>query len=267
MSGYSCDEYPSGESLRITEKVRCTTLIFSFTHSERLESAIQVQVHFSTPSYNGFRNSTCQSATTKMSVKAALQTSPLSAPSGLLLLLLIGVISCHLPGVQARPIDFWCNREARKHMGKAVEGLKKEMADCVGSHMLPSPLQLPCVWVQPAEWANKTLQQKRAEVLGAFQVFRDGVHGAANQTTLQCQTSLLERLGHHVTNYVGLVSSLQIQNDMGTSSQPAAQNCPPERSLKKVLEQYGRLLKGKLERFAVDLKDSMCKEEHSTANT
>ncbi|XP_065816828.1 thrombopoietin-like isoform X2 [Labrus bergylta] len=180
------------------------------------------------------------------------------------LLLLIGVISSHLPGVQSRPVDFWCNRDARKNLVKTIEELKKDMADCVGSHILPSPLQLPPVWVQPAEWANKTFQQKRAEVLGALRVLQDGVQRATSQTTLQCQASLLERLGHHVTNYVGLVSSLQIQADRETSSHPEVPNSPPQTSLTKVLERYRNLLKGKLERLAVDLKDSLCHAEHRT---
>lgn len=173
-----------------------------------------------------------------------------------LLLLLIGMISSHLPGVQTRHIDFWCNQDSRRNMGKMVEGLKKNMADCVGSHTLPAPLQLPCVWVQPVKWANKTLQQKHAEVLGALRVFEDGVHMEMNQTTSQCQTSLLERIGHRVTNYVALVNSLHLQEDSG--SPPAVQNCSSQTSLKKVLEHFEKLLKGKLERLAIDLKNTLC---------
>ncbi|XP_065816829.1 thrombopoietin-like isoform X3 [Labrus bergylta] len=180
---------------------------------------------------------------------SSLQSCPLCAPPGFLLLL-IGVISSHLPGVQSRPVDFWCNRDARKNLVKTIEELKKDM--------------LPPVWVQPAEWANKTFQQKRAEVLGALRVLQDGVQRATSQTTLQCQASLLERLGHHVTNYVGLVSSLQIQADRETSSHPEVPNSPPQTSLTKVLERYRNLLKGKLERLAVDLKDSLCHAEHRT---
>ncbi|CAJ1066104.1 uncharacterized protein LOC117825544 [Xyrichtys novacula] len=185
------------------------------------------------------------------------------AYSRLLLLLLIGVISSNLPGLQARPIDFWCNREARKSMTKTVEGLKKDMADCVGSHELPSPLQLPCLWVQPAEWVNKTLQQKHAEVHSALHVFQDGVHGARSQSTLQCQTSLLERLERHITNYVGLVDSLPMQTEMGSH---LVQNFTNETTLDAVLDKYRTLLKGKLERFARDLKDNIC-NEHDTVIT
>ncbi len=57
---------------------------------------------------------------------AARQSSPLCAPPGLLLLL-IGVISCHLPEVQARPIEFWCNCKNRKIMEGKIEALKEDM--------------------------------------------------------------------------------------------------------------------------------------------
>lgn len=173
-------------------------------------------------------------------------------------LLLLIVISSHLPGIQARPIDFWCNKEARKSMLKKVELLKNDMADCVGSRMLPAPLQLPCVCVQPVKWANQTLQQKRAEVLEALRVFEVGVHEEINQTTLECQTSLLKRLGHHITNLVGIVNSLQIQNDTGISSHPVVQDYSSETDLEKVLEHYGKLLKRKLELLANNLRDHLC---------
>ncbi|XP_078023489.1 uncharacterized protein LOC144462773 isoform X3 [Epinephelus lanceolatus] len=121
------------------------------------------------------------------------------------------VISCHLPEVQARPTDFWCNPQARKTMERKTEGLRKDMAACVGENTLPSPVQLPCVSINTTEWANKTLRQKHAEVVEALQVFQDGVQGAKDQTTSGCLTSLLEKLEHHITNYLAIVSSVQIQ--------------------------------------------------------
>lgn len=57
---------------------------------------------------------------------AAHQSCPLCAPLGLLVLL-IGVISSHLPEVQGRPTDFWCNDQARESMEKRIEGVKKDM--------------------------------------------------------------------------------------------------------------------------------------------
>ncbi len=60
-----------------------------------------------------------------------------------------------------------------------------------------------CVCVQ--------LQQKHAEVVEALQMFQDGVQAARNHSTLQCQTTLLEKLEYIITNHLDIVSSLQIQ--------------------------------------------------------
>lgn len=57
---------------------------------------------------------------------AAHQSFLLCAPLGLLLLL-IGVISSHLPDVQAKDTDFWCNFRARKRMEDKISCLQREM--------------------------------------------------------------------------------------------------------------------------------------------
>ncbi|XP_034404817.1 thrombopoietin [Cyclopterus lumpus] len=179
------------------------------------------------------------------------------------LLLLIGVIS----SVPARPTDFWCNRQARKNMEKTTEGLSADVVTCVGADTLPSPVQLPCVLVHATQWANKTLQQKRAEVFGALRVFLDGVQGAKNRSTSKCQTSLLGRLERHVTNYVAIVGGLRVRNGTTTPPRRAVQTCSSVTSTSSVLKQYGNLLKGKLERLAVDLRDDVCGAERGTTAT
>uniref|UniRef100_A0A3Q1HTX9 Thrombopoietin-like n=1 Tax=Acanthochromis polyacanthus TaxID=80966 RepID=A0A3Q1HTX9_9TELE len=175
-----------------------------------------------------------------------------------LLLLLIGVISTHLPEVHARPIDFWCKNDSRKKMIEMIA----EWADCVTSDTLPSPVQLPCVGFRMTEWTNKTLQQKRAEVLGALQVFEGGVQSVMSQVTLPCQTSLLEKLKNSIRNYLAIVKTLPIQSDDLTPSHSAVMNCS-QNSLNKVLGHYRRLLIGKVEHLFVDLQD-MCSVEHGT---
>lgn len=152
-------------------------------------------------------------------------------------------------------------------MERKTEGLRKDMATCVGENMLPSPVQLPCVSINTTEWANKTLRQKHAEVVEALQVFQGGVQGAKDQTTSGCLTSLLEKLEHHITNYLAIVSSVQIQDDTVTPSQSAAQNCSSSSSTNEVLKQYENLLQGKLERFATDLQKDISKTEPRTNNT
>ncbi|XP_067450092.1 thrombopoietin-like [Thunnus thynnus] len=188
---------------------------------------------------------------------AVRHSSPLCAPVGLLLLLL-GVFSSHLSEVQARPTDFWCNYQERKKMEqRTLEELKRDIADCGGSDTLPSPVQLPGVRFRVAEWANKTLQQRHAEVLGALQVLQDGVRVATNQTTSKCQSSLLQKLEHRIANHLLIVNQIQPQNNTVTPSESTVQNSTSQ--TRKVLDQYEKLLKGKLERLAIDHKDSICK--------
>ncbi|KAM3616668.1 uncharacterized protein V6R79_021505 [Siganus canaliculatus] len=182
------------------------------------------------------------------------------------LLLLVGVISFHIYKVQAGPIDFWCKCQARKNMEKRTDGLQKEMANCVGSGTLSSPVQLPCVLVNTSEWALKTLQQKHAEVFGDLLGFQDTVQGARNQTT-PCQMSVLERLQHLITNYLLIVRKLPIQNDLAMPPHSEVQNCSSQTTLSKVLPQFKNLLTGKMKRLAVDLHESICKTTGGTTES
>ncbi|XP_077962969.1 thrombopoietin isoform X3 [Gasterosteus aculeatus] len=126
---------------------------------------------------------------------------------------------------------------------------------CVGADTLDSPVQLPCVMLHASEWENKTLQQKSAEVVEALRVFWDGVRVAKNQSTSECQTSLLEKLERHMANYVAIVSRLQMQSGAGTPPPSSPRSCSSVTSTSEVLKQYGNLLRGKLERLAADLRD------------
>lgn len=179
-----------------------------------------------------------------------------------LLLMLIGVISSHMPQVQAAPTDFWCRTQARKIMEKGtIEDLKSHMKDCVSPDMMSSPVKLPCVWVNVAEWANKTLHQKRAEVAVTLQMFQSEMQKARNQTT--CQASFFKKMEHYIENYLGIINRVHIQSDMVTSSPPVVQTCN-QTSLKKMLEQYRKLLQGKLNYLAQDLQENICQREHGT---
>lgn len=184
-----------------------------------------------------------------------------------LLLLMIGVIATLLPQLWARPTDFWCNCQARKSMERRIEGMQTDVVHCVGSDTLSSPAQLPCVWVHTAEWANKTLQEKRAEVSETLQVFQDVVQGAKSQATLSCQTSLLESIERHISNYQAIISRLQIESDSATASNSSVQSCFRGTSLSEVLEQYRTLVRGKLEHLATDLQGVICKERDAAADT
>ncbi|KAK2846854.1 hypothetical protein Q5P01_009853 [Channa striata] len=189
-----------------------------------------------------------------------------------ILLLLIGLISSHLPEVQGRSIDFWCQPDnflsnmAEKHFNS-------DLANCTGSDTLHSPVQLPCEGIQPAEWANKDLIQKSEQVMGVFLVFQDEIQRARNHTTLQtpaCQTSLLEKLEHHIKNCVMILKTLhnQLPHMQNDTFHPAAQRCAKQTSLKVVVEKYTKLVSRYLMRLATDLRESsMCNTQHTTSET
>lgn len=85
---------------------------------------------------------------------ATLQSSPLCGPPGLLLLL-IGVITSHLPEVQAAPIVFWCNSPDRKMMANMIDGLKDGMVrNCIDSLI---SISVKSVWEQSLPWKKKNL--------------------------------------------------------------------------------------------------------------
>uniref|UniRef100_A0A673YAU1 Thrombopoietin n=1 Tax=Salmo trutta TaxID=8032 RepID=A0A673YAU1_SALTR len=147
---------------------------------------------------------------------------------GLLLLLLL-VVSSKVPNVQTRSIDF------------------------VGSDQLHSSLQLPCARILKASWDQKSQNLidkfKRAEVRGALGVLLDSVGRMRTQTKLSCQLSLLERLEHGITNYLHIVTNLDITVRWSCPSQQS-------QSLTQVLQLYGRVLRGKLEWLSLDLRDT-----------
>ncbi|KAM9733189.1 thrombopoietin-like isoform 1-T1 [Menidia menidia] len=167
------------------------------------------------------------------------------------LLLLIGVISIYLPEAHTRAVDFWCNVHVRQKMLERIDS--RAGGGC--SDVLPSPVQLPCVGINVAEWRNKTLQQKHAEVLEALQLFQHGVQHVRNQTSLKC----LERLERSITDHVNIVSNVLVQNDDLIYPHQPAEMCPNKTSPSEVVTAYKRLLNGKLNRLAMDLKHTVCK--------
>ncbi|KAM8902631.1 thrombopoietin isoform 2-T2 [Spinachia spinachia] len=157
--------------------------------------------------------------------------------------------------IAAGPADFWCNHQVRRNMGKEIVGMRADVLACVGADTLRSPVPLPCVMVHATEWADKTLQQKCAEVVEALREFRGGVQGTKNQSTSECQASLLEKLERHISNYVAIVSRLQVQSGAVTPPPSPPRSCSSVNSTSEVLKRYGNLLRGKLERLAIDLRD------------
>lgn len=171
-----------------------------------------------------------------------------------LLLLLMGVISTQMFNTHARSIDFWCKNDTRTNMMEMI----KDRTDCMASHNISSLVQLPCIGIQATVWANKTLHQKRLEVLGNLQEFQRGVQDIRTRVTTPCHTSIIKKLERSIINHWTIVSSLQIQMDNTTMPPPEVQNCSSLISLTQLLREYQRFLMGKLDRLAIDVQRSIC---------
>lgn len=56
-----------------------------------------------------------------------------------------------------------CDRNDASPACLCVINLCSTQADCVGSDVLSSPVQLPCVWIRTAQWANETVSKPRVK--------------------------------------------------------------------------------------------------------
>uniref|UniRef100_A0A8C8JL51 Uncharacterized protein n=1 Tax=Oncorhynchus tshawytscha TaxID=74940 RepID=A0A8C8JL51_ONCTS len=115
-----------------------------------------------------------------------------------LLLLLLYMFSSEVPNFQTRSLNFVCDVRGGCHGERLV--------DCSGSDQLPSSLQLPCVRILKPSWHHKSVSHAE-------------VRGALGCCWTVCQSSLLERLLHGITNYLHIVTNLDItvrRTDRGT---------------------------------------------------
>ncbi|KAG7470990.1 hypothetical protein MATL_G00119780 [Megalops atlanticus] len=186
----------------------------------------------------------------------ATVTVPLRAGAGYgfeqVLLLLLCMAASEVRGVQARPIDFVCDDQTRRDMNNVKE-LEAAMGECSGSSILPATIHLPCVRIHKATWDKKSLQEKKGQIQMTLKTLGEGLQRARAQAPPGCQVSLLERIEHSVTNYLHIVTHLEISGkEEGLDLTCHTQNT---QDLGQVLLQYGRLLRGKLEWFVLELRD------------
>ncbi|XP_036410827.1 thrombopoietin [Megalops cyprinoides] len=179
-----------------------------------------------------------------------------------LLLLVFCMVASEVPDIQTRPIDFVCDDHARRDMNMVKE-LEAAMNDCSGSALLPSSIQLPCVKINKASWEKKSMQEKRGDILAALGTLAQGVRVTRMLTTPGCQFSLLERLEHSITNYLHIVTHLELT---GEAESPVT-SCPSQvtQNLGQVLRHFSWLLTGKLEWLIAELK-TQCQTERLTSN-
>ncbi|KAG5847744.1 hypothetical protein ANANG_G00129470 [Anguilla anguilla] len=179
-----------------------------------------------------------------------------------LLLLLLSMAASDIPGVQARPIDFVCDGHARRDLN-TVKELESVMGECSGSALLPLPITLPCMKTHKASWDRKSVQQKRGDIVAALRALAQGVREVRSLLLPECQASLLERLERSVTNYLHILTHLELTGE--DDSLVAACPSHPTRNLGDVLWSFSRLLTGKLEWLAAELSAG-CHAEMKTSN-
>ncbi|XP_048844587.1 thrombopoietin [Brienomyrus brachyistius] len=176
--------------------------------------------------------------------------------------LLIFLAAGEVGNIQARPIDFVCDDHARRDMN-TLKKLEAAMSGCSSSASLPSPIQLPCVKIHKASWDKKSLQQKTGEVQAALEMLGQDVRATMTLSQPTCQLSLLQQLEHSISNYLHVVTHLEITGQV----EKLNFFCPSERTnnLGFVLWNFGRLLSGKLEWLVAELKDR-CQVGRPTTN-
>ncbi|XP_051268484.1 thrombopoietin isoform X2 [Dicentrarchus labrax] len=182
-------------------------------------------------------------------------------------LLLLCVVASEVWDAETKPIDFLCNKGARRVMN-IVAGMESALStylsglchlslplqsNCNGLTALSTPLQLPCTELHVASWGNKSHQEKRGDIVASLRLLIEGVEGVRALSQTECATSLLQRLEHNISNYLLILTHLQLS---GPAVSPGL-SCVPgsTQSLSTFLVSYNKLVSGKLERFMVDLED------------
>ncbi|XP_038573962.1 thrombopoietin isoform X3 [Micropterus salmoides] len=168
-------------------------------------------------------------------------------------LLLLWMVASEVWDAETKPIDFVCNKSARRAMNIVAE-MESALSGCNGSTTLSTPLQLPCTELHVASWKNKSHQEKRGDIVASLRLLIEGVKVVMGPSQLGCVASLLQRMENNINNYLLILTHLQL--NQGPVVSPAL-TCVPRstQSLSRVLLNYNQLISGKLEWFMVDLED------------
>ncbi|KAM7400630.1 hypothetical protein PAMA_005024 [Pampus argenteus] len=169
-------------------------------------------------------------------------------------LLLLCMVASELWDAETKPVDFVCNRAARRAMNIVAEMQKALKNDCNGSMTFSTPVQLPCAELHVASWEIKSHQEKRGDIRASLRLLIEGVKVVRALSQAGCGAMLLQRLEHNINNYLLILTHLQLSQ--GPVESPVL-SCVPgsTQSLSTVLLNYNRLLSGKLERFMINLED------------
>ncbi|XP_035025124.1 thrombopoietin isoform X1 [Hippoglossus stenolepis] len=191
-------------------------------------------------------------------------------------LLLLCMVASEVWDAETKPIDFVCNRAARRvlnivaEMESALSPISPSLtclsgychlfsmslpwqSDCNAVMTLSTPVQLPCTELHVASWENKSYQERRGDIIASLRLLIEGVKVMRALSTPGCGTSLLQRLENNINNYLVILTHLQLSGPVETPSL----SCVPLRSqsLSTVLLRYNQLISGKLEKFMINMED------------
>nr|XP_033959719.1 thrombopoietin isoform X2 [Pseudochaenichthys georgianus] len=172
-------------------------------------------------------------------------------------LLLLFMVASELRDAETKPIEFVCNKGARRAINIVAE-LESALSECYGSTTLSTPVQLPCTELHVASWENRSVcwhidQEKRGDIIASLKLLVESVKVFKAQSQPGCAASLLQRLENNINNYLLILTQLQLS---GPAVSPGL-SCVPRstQSLSTVLLNYNQLISGKLERFVINLED------------
>ncbi|XP_044074885.1 thrombopoietin isoform X2 [Siniperca chuatsi] len=168
------------------------------------------------------------------------------------LLLLCSLVASEVWDAETKPIEFVCNKGARRTMNIVAE-MRSALSGCNSSTTLSTPVQLPCTGLHVASWENKSHQEKRGDIVASLRLLIEGVKVVRASSQPGCVSSLLQRLENNINNYQLIFTHLQLS---GPVVSPAL-TCVPRSTqcLSTVLLSYNQLISGKLEWFMVDLEE------------
>ncbi|XP_067385070.1 thrombopoietin isoform X3 [Channa argus] len=155
-------------------------------------------------------------------------------------ILLLCMVASEVWDAEPKPIDFVCNRAARRAMNTVAE--------------MESAL-LPCTELHVESWENKSHQEKRGEIVASLKLLTEGVKALKGLSLPRCASLVLQRLEINVNNYRLILTNLRLSQ--GPVVSPSL-SCVPisTNSLSTFLLKYNQLIIGKLERFLVKLEDT-----------
>uniref|UniRef100_A0A8C6TFA2 Thrombopoietin n=1 Tax=Neogobius melanostomus TaxID=47308 RepID=A0A8C6TFA2_9GOBI len=153
-------------------------------------------------------------------------------------LLLLCVVTSWPWDAQTKPIAFVCNKPVREALN-IVSWMESELLACEGLATLPQAVQLPCTALHAASWENKSLQQKRGDLVASLRILNEGVESVSALSQTPCATSVLQKLLQNIGNYLLILTHLHLS---GAEESPVL-SCVPRstRSMSTVLQTYSRL--------------------------